>query len=148
MNRNNYQLGSNDPALNNKADDLMKNICFLANERNYFNHFPSFSTIDYNSMDEDELIQDIIRLETVYAEAGKHTHHKAHLYVLEENNGKFRILHNDTEYGTDDLTSAPVCGGKTALEALENAWRKWSIPPVLILNAEYYEPYVGIAEVI
>lgn len=148
MNRNNYQLGSDDVSLNIKADALMDKIVFLGNERNYFNHFPSFSTIDYSDADEDELIRDIISLETVYAEA-RTSHPKSKLYVLDETaDGKFRILHNDTKYVDEPITSAPVCGGKTPLDALKNAWKNWSIPPVLILNSEFYCPYIGIAEVI
>lgn len=145
MNRNTYKLGSKDFTLNERADALMDTIVFLGNERNYHHHFPLFSTIEYSDVDEDELIGSIIKLETIYAEARGDVHHKAHPYLLDSDN---RVYHNDTEFGTDINNSAPVCGGSTPLEALKNAWKKWSIPPVLILNADYYCPNISIVEVI
>lgn len=148
MNSNGYHLGSGDFLLDEKANHLMDNITFLSNERNYAKRFPMFSTIDYNGVDEDELIMHIEDLEEVYVKArqkNKYLPHKAHLYLLDDD---FKVYHNDTEYGTDINNSAPICGGKTPFEALQNAWRKWSIPPVLILNAEYYCPGVGIGEVV
>lgn len=144
MNRDRYKLGSKDILLDLEAEGLMEDITFLANERNYHNRFPMFSTIDYSDIEETTLIEKIIKLETVYAKAGR-VHHKAHPYFLDSDN---RIYHNDTEYGDEINNSAPICGGKTPLDALKNAWKKWSIPPVLILNAEYYVPNVGIVEVI
>lgn len=147
MNRNNYRLGSEDTALNIKAENLIENICFLSNERTYSLHFPSFSTIKYDAINEEELIEDIIELETVYAKA-KRTHHKAHLYVLEDMGGAFRLMHNDTEYGDEPITSAPICRGKTPLDVLKYAWRHWSIPPVLVMNADYYVPGVDITTIL
>ncbi|MBR0059343.1 MAG: hypothetical protein IJP99_08450 [Methanobrevibacter sp.] len=144
MNSNNYQLGSGDFLLDEKAEHLMDNITFLSNERNYAKRFPMFSTIDYNGVDEDELVMHIEDLEKVYAKAEK-THHKAYLYVLDED---CKVYHNDTEYGTDINNSAPICGGRTPMEALVNAWRNWSIPPVLILNSDFFCPGVGINEVV
>jgi len=145
MNRNNYQLGSQDKILNKKADHIMDNICFLSNERNYNKRFPEFSTIEYNGVDEEELIDAIQDLETIHKQAGKNVHHKAHPYLLDVD---CKVYHNDTEYGTDINNSAPICGGKNPLEALKNAWEKWSIPPVLILNSEYYCPGVTIMDVV
>lgn len=147
MNRNNYLLGSGDAALNIEAENLMEDICFLSNERTYSMHFPSFSTIKFDDMDEDELIDNIIELETVYAKATR-LHHKAHLYVLEDIGGAFRLMHNDTEYGDEEITSAPICRGKTPLDVLKYAWRHWSIPPILVKNSKYYCPTVGITEVL
>ena len=144
MNRNNYQLGSQDKILNKKADDLMDNICFLANERTYNKRFPEFSTIEYNGVDEEELIDAIQDLETIHKQAGS-VHHKAHPYLLSVD---CKVYHNDTEYGTDINNSAPICGGKNPLEALKNAWGKWSIPPVLILNSEHYIPGITIMDVV
>ena len=144
MNSNGYRLGSGDLLLDEKAEHLMDNITFLSNERNYSKKFPLFSTIDYNGVDEDELIMHIEDLEKIYKKCNR-LHHKAHLYLLDEDN---RIYHNDTEYGTDINNSAPITSGKTPLEALVNAWKNWSIPPVLILNADYYCPGVGINEVV
>ena len=153
MESNNYQLGSKNPELNDKAQDLIQVITFLSNERVYHNHFPTFATIDYNDIDEQDLIEAIGDLEKVYTNARSldvHNllHHKAYLYVLEETFQGFRILHNDTEYGDEPLTSAPVTGGETALDALKNAWKKWSIPPVLIMNSNYYCPNITIQEVV
>ena len=148
MNRNNYQLNSSDFILNERADNLMNNICFLANERNYKNHFPLFSTINFQGIDEEELIQHIEELEQIHSDViflDGSLPHKAHPYLLDED---CKIYHNDTEYGTDINNSAPICGGKTPIEALKIAWKKWSIPPVLILNADYYVPGVSISEVI
>ena len=144
MNRNNYQLGSSDKLLNLKADKLMEKITFLANERNFHNRFPSFSTIEYTSVDEDELIEAIIDLETVYAAADR-LHHKSHLYVLDDD---LRIYHNDTEYGDEPITSAPITKGLTPFQALCNAWKLWSIPPVLILGADYYVSGVDITTIL
>lgn len=155
MNRNNYQLGSQDKILNKKADDLMDNICFLANERNYNKRFPEFSTIEYNGVDEEELIDAIQDLEDIYREATKisnygYLHHKAHPYYLSYSRADdyYDIYPNNTEYGTDQNFSAPIIGGKTALQALQNAWKNWSIPPVLILNSEYYIPGITIMDVV
>ena len=154
MNRNNYQLGST-PVLNEKAEDLMNTICFLSNERVYFNSFPNFSTIEYTDIDENELLQAIEDLEDIYREAVNiskygYLHHRAHPYYLEYHRfeDEWDIHPNDTEYGTDQNFSAPICSGKTALSALKNAWKMWSIPPVLILNSEYYIPGVSIGDVI
>ena len=144
MNSNNYQLGSSDKLLNLKAERLMENITFLANERVYANRFPTYSTIDYNGVDEEELIESIINLETVYAEADK-LHHKSHLYLIDSD---CRIYHNNTEYGTDINNSAPITGGRNPLDALINAWKYWSIPPVLVLNADYYVPGVDITRIL
>ena len=144
MNSNGYQLGSGDVVLDSKADHLMDNITFLSNERNYHNRFPMFSTIDYNGVDEDELIMHIEDLEKIYKQCNSF-HHKAHLYLLDDD---CKVYHNDTEYGTDISNSAPICGGETPFHALQNAWRKWSIPPVLILNADFFCPGVGINEVV
>lgn len=152
MNRNNYQLGSNDFILNEKADDLMNNICFLANERNYHNHFPMFSTIDFNGIDEDELIMHVEALEKIHKQVKADNgvlHHHAHLYLLDQNNkGLFVIYHNDTCYGDEPVTSAPITSGRSPLEALKNAWKQWSIPPVLVLNADYYIRNITIGRVI
>ena len=146
MNRNNYQLGSGSFELNEKADKLMEVICFLGNERVYMKSFPEYSTIKYCGIDETELIEAIEDLEKVYAKIGDDHHHKAHTHYLSYNriDDYYRIYPNDTEYGTDLNTSAPISGGKTPLEALQNAWKSWSIPPVLILNAQYYVPGVDI----
>ena len=144
MNRNNYQLGSGDIVLDEKANHLMDNITFLSNERNYSRRFPMFSTIEYSGVDEDELIMHIEDLEKIYQKTNTH-HHQAHLYLLDSD---CRIYHNDTEYGTDINNSAPICGGKTPLEALKNAWKLWSIPPVLVMNSQYYCPGITINEVV
>lgn len=139
VNRNNYRLTSNDFGLNQEADKLMEVICFLSNERVYKDHFPLFSTIKYNGVDETELIEAIEDLERIYKKTDV-LHQKAHLYVLMDD---CKIYHN-TECGTDLITTAPICKGDTPLEALKNAWEKWSIPPVLILNADYHVPDVNI----
>ena len=147
VNRNNYQLGSNDFILNEKADDLMNNICFLGNERVYAKRFPLFSTIKYDDIDEDELIMHIEELEKLYSQV-KPIHHHAHLYVLSNDGEWFHVYPNDTQYGTEPITSAPVSGGRTALEALVNAWKIWSIPPVLVLNSNHYCPNVSISTIL
>ena len=143
MNRNNYRLTPNNAVLNERADALMNIITFLSNERVYKKSFPQFSTIRYDGIDETELIEAIEDLEKVYSKAER-LHHKAHLCILNEREGRFKIYGNDTEYGTDQNNCPPLCGGATALEALKNAWRNWSIPPILILNADYYVPGVDI----
>ena len=147
MNRDDYQLGSDDFILNEKADDLMNNICFLGNERIYAKRFPLFSTIKYDDIDEDELIMHIEELEKIYSQVNP-THHRAHPYVLSDNSGWFHVFHNDTEYGTDINNSAPIAGGKTPIEALKNAWKVWSIPPVLVLNSSHYCPDVSISNIL
>ena len=150
MNRDNYRLTAHDAVLNQDADKLMEVICFLSNERVYTNRFPSFSTINYNGIDETELIEAIEDLEKLYAKAKEVEpfgilHHHSHLYYLEETSNGFTVWHNDTKYGSDGgSTSAPVCRGKTAIDALKNAWKLWSIPPVLISNSDYYVPNVDI----
>lgn len=154
MNRNGYKLTNQDAFLNEKACDLMDTICFLSNERTYHLHFPLFSTIEYTDVEEQELLENIIRLETIYAEAKGASdygilHHKSHLYYLDKNGDGYAVYHNDKEYCSDGpSTSAPVCHGKTPMDTLQNAWKKWSIPPVLILNADFYVEHVSIAEVI
>ena len=149
MNRNNYEIKTGDIILDEKAEHIMNNLCFLANERNYYYHFPEFSTIEFNGVDEEELIMHIEDLEKVYNKAGT-LNHKAYLYLMDVDNvnGGFKIYHNDTIYGTDINNSAPVAGGEDPLSALRNAWDKWSIPPVLILNANFYMPGVTISEVV
>lgn len=139
MNSNNYQLTRNNTELNKKADDLMQIITFLSNERVYNRRFPEHSTIEYNELDEEELIEAIEDLEKIYKQVGTHYHHRSHLYVLTYNrvNDLYRVYHNP-DYGTDPITDPPITGGKTAMDALVNAWDTWSIPPVLILNSKYY----------
>ena len=151
MNSNTYQLGSNSFELNQKADKLMEVITFLSNERVYAKSFPEYSTIKYCGIDETELIEAIEDLEKVYCEAKEksqfgYLHHKAHTHYLSYNriDDYYHIYPNNTEYGTDQNFSAPISGGKTALQALQNAWKNWSIPPVLILNSGYYLPDVDI----
>ena len=56
---------------------------------------------------------------------------------------KYGVYHN-SRCGTDPITSPPITSGKTALDALTNAWKIWSIPPVIIENALYYVPDVNI----
>ncbi len=150
MNRNNYSLGIKDVVLQKKVDYLMDNIVFLSNERVYNKHFPSFATIEFTDVDEDELVQHIEELETIYTKLRNEDvhgllHHKAYLYILDED---MKIYHNDLEYGVGIITSAPVTGGKNPKEALKNAWEKWSIPPVLIMNSNYYCPGITIGDVI
>ena len=129
----------------------MEVICFLSNERVYAKSFPQFSTIKYNGVDETELIEAIEDLEKVYDEAREkspfgYLHHKAHTHYLSYNriDDYYHIYPNNTEYGTDQNFSAPITGGKTAIQTLKNAWAKWGIPPVLILNADYFVPGVDI----
>lgn len=146
MNRNNYRLTKNPTELSREADRLMEIITFLSNERVYKTSFPSFSTIKYDGIDETELIEAIEDLENIYKKAKKQApynilHHNAHLYALDEYNDRFRVYHN-VPYGDD--YGAPIASGKTPLKALQNAWKNWSIPPVLILNSEHYVPDVDI----
>ena len=153
MNTNQYQLGTNNTALNEKADYLVRNITFLANERVYHKRFPAFSSIKYNALDEDELIMHIEDLEKLYNVARKETdfgllHHRAHPYILNEHDGWFHIYPNDTKYGTDANDNAPIAGGKTAFQALCNAWKIWSIPSVLILNSRHYCPGADIKQIL
>lgn len=151
MNSNNYQLGTNNATLNDKADYLVKNITFLSNERVYAKRFPSFSSIKYDALDEEELIMHIEDLEKIYNVARRQTdfgllHQRAHLYFLNKEGDYFHIYHN-TECGTDANDNAPIAGGKTAFEALCNAWKTWSIPPVLILNSKHYCPGANITTI-
>ena len=157
MDRNNYQLCSNSCInkieLDQKADRLMDNIIFLSNERNYAKSFPQYSTIDYSSIDEEELIMHIEELEKLYKEAKEQSkwgylHNNAHPYLVQWNmDAKEYQVHPNEGCGTDQITSAPITTGKTALNALINAWKMWSIPPVLVLNADYYVPGISISEV-
>jgi len=145
MNRNNYQLGSDNAQLNARADRLMNNITFLSNERTYAQRFPSYSSINYNDVDEQELIDDITELERIYAklrEENTTLHNNAYLYVLDDG----VIYPNDGQY-TTDLTTI-VCKGIDGLSALKNAWKLWSIPPVLVMNSQYYCPGITINEVV
>ena len=147
MHSNTYCLGSGNIALDNKADDLMMNITFLSNERVHHFRFPCFSNIDYNGIDESDLIDHIKELEKVHKEA-EHLHHRAHPYVLEHAGYEDRfIIRHNTPCGTDQNDNAPITGGCTPLKALQHAWELWSIPPVLILNAEYYCPGTTIDDV-
>lgn len=155
MNRNNYQLGSDSFELNEKADKLMEVICFLSHERVCAKFFPSYSSINYTDVDEQEFIEAIEDMEKVYKKGVENTkygflHHRAHPYYMSHNRveNEYNVYPNNTEYGSDPNFSAPVCSGKTALDALKNAWRMWSIPPVLILNSEYYIHGITINEVV
>ena len=152
MNSNHYQLGTKNAALNDKADYLVRNITFLANERVSHKRFPVFSTIEYSELDEDELIMHIEDLEKVYNRARKETdgllHHRAHPYLLEKEGDYYHVYHNDTKYGTDPNDNAPIAGGATAFQALCNAWKVWSIPSVLIKNSSYYCPAANITTIL
>ena len=152
MNTNQYKLGTKNTALNEKADFLVRNITFLANERVYHKRFPAFSTIKYTGLDEDELIMHIEDLEKIYNVARKETdfgllHHHAHPYILLDEGGHYHIYHN-TKCGTDPITTSPIAGGATALQALCNAWKVWSIPSVLIQNSKHYCPGANINKIL
>ena len=153
MKTNQYKLGTKNTALNEKADFLVKNITFLANERVFNKRFPAFSSINYSELDEEELIMHIEDLEKIYNVARKETdfgllHHRSHPYILLDENGWFHVYHNDTEYGTDPITTSPIAGGATALQALCNAWKVWSIPSVLIQNSKHYCPGANINKIL
>ena len=140
--------------LNQKADHLMDNIIFLSNERNYSKSFPQYSTIEYSSIDEDELIMHIEELEKIYKEAKKlskwgYLHNNAYPYLIQWNMDEQEYqVHPNGGCGTDPITSAPITSGRTLLDALCNAWKLWSIPPVLILNAQHYMPGVDITTIL
>jgi len=146
MNRDNYRLTKNPTELSREADRLMEIITFLSNERVYKTRFPSFSTINYCEIDETELLEAIEDLEKVYEKAKKEEpfgilHHNSELYALDEFEDRFRVYHN-VPFGDD--YGAPIASGKTPLKALQNAWKNWSIPPILIMNAQYFVPNVDI----
>lgn len=152
MNIDHYQLGTNNPELNEKADFLIRNINFLANERVFNKRFPAFSSIKYTELDEDELIMHIEDLEKIYNVARKETdfgllHHRSHPYILLDEGGHYHIYHN-TKCGTDPITDAPIAGGKTPFQALCNAWKVWSIPSVLIQNSKHYCPGANITTIL
>ena len=151
MNTNQYKLGTNNPSLNAKADFLVRNITFLANERVYHKRFPAFSSIKYCELDEEELLMHIEDLERVYNVAREETdfgllHQQAHPYILLDEGGYYHIYHN-TKCGTDPIDDAPIAGGATPFQALCNAWKVWSIPSVLIQNSKHYCPGANITTI-
>lgn len=69
--------------------------------------------------------------------------------VLDESsNYKWMIQSNDTKCGTDINNNAPHSMGETPLKALQNAWKRWSIPPLLIMNADYFVKGISITDVL
>ena len=63
-------------------------------------------------------------------------------------NYSWMIQTNDTEYGGQGNYNAPHSTGKTPLQALKNAWKVWSVPPILIMNAEYHIKGISISDIL
>lgn len=87
----------------------------------------------------------IMLIKSAEQEGIKPTSHKEWNSILQSD---CTIIKNDTEYGTDINNNAPHSRGNTPLEALKNAWAVWSIPPLLIMNSEYYVEGISISDVL
>ena len=127
--------------MNEKDRKKVDKIVTLCNKRK----LSSFGYTEWNGADEHQLITLIKDAEKTV----KLTNHRDWKYLLDKHyDGGFMIQNNDTQYGTDLNTSAPSVVGKTPLETLKNGWKQWSIPPFLVINANYYVKNISISDVI
>lgn len=123
---------------------LLEKIKNLCNRRNQ----SRFGLADWDAADEQQLICLIKEAERTITL----THHKDWTHFLDIDEGvhatTYTIYPNDGEYGTDPITSAPTTFGRNIKEALQRAWHLWSIPPFLIMNADYYCKDISITDVL
>ena len=127
--------------MNNQDKQKVEKIMELCGKRN----LAKFGRSNWNGADEHQLICLIKEAEKTVTL----TSHSDWKYLLDKHyNGGYMIQGNDTKYGTDANTSAPISLGKTPLQTLKNGWKNWSIPPFLIMNANYHIKNISITDVL
>lgn len=127
--------------MQDKQKQLIEKIMNMCSQRK----LSRFGRAEWNGANEHALI-------CLIKEAERTVELKAHRdwkYLLDEYyNGGFMIQNNDTKYGTDPNYGAPSALGDTPLQTLKNGWAQWSIPPFLVINADYYCNGISITDVL
>lgn len=123
---------------------MIKKIKELSNIRNLAKW--NIEGYEWNASNERELICLIKEAER---QDIRPVNHKDWTHMLSRgSNYSFIIQKNDTPNGCTPNYHAPCATGATPLQAMRNAWKMWSIPPILIMNSEWFVKGISITDVL